>query len=193
MHGRATRPAPWTRLEVGVLLRSFGRAFGVQTPSIAGLRASEALDAYRSFSATCMELALERGEVAVLLRGRIRDEAFLLGSRIRRLLPVSPAGAFALARLLYAGIGIELSGTLPGNLRFGPCSFADRYTPRDCWLMSAFDEGFLSGLAGCADGRLAFSCRLTEGAPCCLARLDDLQGDVQRDEGARAPRHDEEV
>ena len=33
---------------------------------------------------------------------------------------------------------------------------------------AAFDEGFLCGLLE-VDARLVFSCRLTEGAPCCRA------------------------
>ena len=55
-------------------------------------------------------------------------------------------------------------------VRFGPCSFSQRYTPEDCRFMSAFDEGFMCGIMG-IEGDLRFECRLTEGAACCRARL----------------------
>jgi hypothetical protein len=83
---------------------------------------------------------------------------------------VRPSNAFRLVRFLYRGIGIELSGELPDAVRFGPCSFAQRYTPADCWFMSAFDEGFMCGIMG-IEGELCFECRLTDGSPCCRAQL----------------------
>ena len=73
-------------------------------------------------------------------------------------------------RFLYSGIGIELTADESGGLKFGPCFFSERYTPEDCWFMSAFDEGFLCGIMG-IEGSLCFNCRLTEGAACCRAEL----------------------
>ena len=167
----ANVPAWLRKIEVAVLLRSFSRAFGVEPPSLRGQSARETLTTYREFTAACMELAQRDDRVAKLLRARLSDEAQSLGRTVRRLVPGASVRPFALARLLYRGIGIELAGEIPGKLRFFPCSFAARYTPEDCWFMSAFDEGFIRGISGLADANLTFTCRLTQGDSCCLARF----------------------
>ena len=154
---------------VRVLLRSFARAFDVEAPSVRGLGSNEALVTYRTFTAACMEMALQDALVHQYLRLRLREEAMGLGKRVRMLVP----SVFApnLARTLYRAIGIDLVFEGQGRLRFASCMFADRYSPKDCWFMSAFDEGFLCGILGIDCGELRFSCRLTEGAPCCMAAL----------------------
>lgn len=80
-----------------------------------------------------------------------------------------------MARFFYRGIRIDLDGTLPGKLEFGPCFFASRYTPADCALMAAFDEGFMQGLCGDKTLRLEFGCRLTEGASRCAAHASRIR------------------
>ena len=167
-----SRPPVWMRkLEVTILMRTFSQAFGVEAPSLRGLTATESLRVFRAFTAACMELALERPSVAPYVRHRLGEEAWELGTLVRRSLRVTPSRAFSVAAFFYRGIDIELEGTLPGELRFVRCSFAQRYTPADCWLMSAFDEGFMCGVSGMPDAALSFSCRLTQGAPCCRARF----------------------
>lgn len=168
---RAERvPPQWLRrLEARVLMQLFAQAFDVEPPHMGGLTAEEALDRYRAFTAACMEMATESPELTAYLRERLGTEAERLGDFVRRLLSVRPEDALGIARFFYRGIGIELAGELPGELCFGPCFFSERYTPGDCQLMSGFDEGFMRGLAGMAEAGLVFSCRLTEGAPCCRA------------------------
>ncbi|MBR3160335.1 MAG: hypothetical protein IKF14_14715 [Atopobiaceae bacterium] len=170
---RAGAPPPaWMRkLEIAVLMRTFSRAFGVEAPSLRGLTAAESLHVFREFTAACMELALERPPLATIFRHRLSEEARRLGTLVRQSLRVTPSRAFSAAAFFYRGIDIELEGTLPGELRFVRCSFAQRYTPADCWLMSAFDEGFMRGVSGMPDAELSFSCRLTQGAPCCQAHF----------------------
>lgn len=168
-------PAWLRRLEVVVLMRTFARAFNVKAPSLARASAGTSLRLFRDFTAACMELALERPPVAEYLRERLGREALALGTTVRRLLFVRQGHEMDVIRYLYRGIGIELAGGVPGELRFGPCYFARRYAPRDCWLMSAFDEGFIRGVSGQTHAELSFSCRLTEGAPCCLARMEQEQ------------------
>ena len=175
-HALEGRPPAWVRkLEAMMLVRSFARAFDVEPPTLFALSADDALDAYREFTAACMELTHEGEPLARWLRDRLGEEAFELGSKVRRVFSPAHADAFSVARYLYRGIGIELVGNAPGDLRFGPCFFAGRYTPRDCWFMSAFDEGFLRGVMGLADARLAFSCRLTQGGTCCNARFGEAE------------------
>ena len=168
-------PPAWVRrAESAALMRVFARAFDVEAPAPA------TLGAFRAFTAACMEAALADPQLAASYRERLGKGAYGLGSKVRAALGLrgSEAGgsrqaerAFRVTRFFYRGIGIELSGALPGNLRFGPCYFAERYTPADCYFMSAFDEGFMRGIIGDPDGSLAFTCRLTEGAPCCRARF----------------------
>lgn len=166
------RPPAWVRkVEAAVILGVFARAFDVEPPALEALSADDALLAFREFTAACMEAALADRQVATRYRERLRAGGFGLGDQLRQLLRISPASSWQFARFAYRGIGIDLSGDPAGNLQFGPCMFAGRYTPADCWFMSAFDEGFLRGVTGMRGGELVFSCRLTEGADRCLARF----------------------
>ena len=165
-----TPPAWLRKVEVAMLMNAFSDAFDVEPPTLKGMSADDALAAYREFTAACMEAALADDDVAAAYRARLGAAARELGRKVRFATHARPANAFRFARFFYRGIGIELSGELPGSLCFGPCSFAQRYTPADCWFMSAFDEGFMCGIAG-IEGELCFDCRLTEGAACCCARL----------------------
>lgn len=167
-------PPAWVRkMEIEMLMEAFATAFAVDSPSLAGASADEALAAFRDFTAACMEAALEDAGAAATYRARLGEEARRLGARVRTMFPVRRQAAFRLVRFFYRGIEIELKGDVPGDLQFGPCSFAQRYSPQDCWFMSAFDEGFICGMLG-VNGRLGFSCRLTEGASCCRARMEEL-------------------
>lgn len=164
-------PPAWLRkFEAAALMGVFAKAFDVEAPELEDMSADGALSAYREFSAACMEAALADAEVAAAYRTSLVSEAYEFGCKVRTAVPMRPASAFRLVKFLYRGIGIELSGELPGTVQFGPCSFAQRYTSADCWLMSAFDEGFICGIMG-IEGQLCFDCRLTEGAPCCRAQL----------------------
>ena len=165
-------PPAWARkAEVAVIMGVFAKAFSVDPPALGPLSADEALAAFREFTAACMEAALVDEKVATAYRERLGAGGLSLGMQLRSALNVSDGSAFPFAQLLYRGIGIELSRDEMGGLRFCPCSFAQRYSPQCCWFMSAFDEGFLRGLLR-VDAHLVFSCRLTEGAPCCRARFE---------------------
>ena len=164
-------PPAWVRkAETAVIMGVFADAFDVEPPALATLSADEALDAFREFTAACMEAALEDEQVAAGYRTRLRTGGLALGSQLCAALHVRAASAFPFAQFVYRGIGIELSADETGGLRFGPCFFSQRYTPEDCWFMSAFDEGFMCGIMG-INGELCFDCRLTEGAACCCAQL----------------------
>ena len=165
-------PPAWVRkVEAATIMGVFAEAFDVEAPACEELSADEALAAFRAFTAACMEAALVDEAVAARYRERLGANGLKLGAQLRSTLNVRPGSAFAFAQFVYRGIGIELSSDEAGGLRFGPCSFAQSYSPECCWFMSAFDEGFLRGLLG-IDARLVFSCRLTEGAPCCRARFE---------------------
>lgn len=164
-------PPAWVRkVEAATILGVFAKAFDVDPPATEDLSADEALFVFREFTAACMEAALADERVAAEYRARLGAGGLRLGTQLRALLNVRLSSSFAFAQFLYRGIGIELVADEAGCLQFGPCFFAGRYTPADCWFMSAFDEGFLRGIMS-VDGSLHFSCRLTEGAECCRAEL----------------------
>ena len=110
---------------------------------------------------------MERAAVAA----RLHAGAFELGGRARRLLRVRGARD-ALDTLcdFYRHLGIEARRVGPSELEVGRCLFADEFSPATCRLIGALDDGFAAGLAG--TGRLVFTARITEGSPCCRARLE---------------------
>lgn len=163
-------PPAWLRaLETRVICRTFAQALEVGPPTLRGLSAEAALRRLHAFTAAELGAARASGD-ASRVRQRLGVRARRLGAVIRRVLPLSQANRQRLVRYLYRGIRIEVEGAMPGELRFGPCSFAQAYTPAHCALMSAFDEGFICGVVG-IEGSLSFVCRLTEGAACCRAHI----------------------
>jgi hypothetical protein len=98
------------------------------------------------------------------------ENAYLLGESIRRRLGVrTRAEALRAARVAYRMIGIDLRADRHGHVVVDRCTFAERYSPQICIAMSALDAGLIAGLTD--GGRLAFSERITEGRPRCLARI----------------------
>lgn len=173
-------PPEWVRkFEVAALMGVFVEAFDVEAPALEDLSAEEALAAYRAFTAICMETAMNSSKVAAANRVRLGEGACRLGAKVRRLLGVRPSQAMRVTRFFYRGIGITLEGDLPGGLQFGPCYFSRRYTPEECWFMSAFDEGFMRGITGRKEADLVFECRLTEGASCCRAQFMETQRNLE--------------
>ena len=165
-------PPVWLRkLEAKVLMRTFAQAFDVEPPSLDNMTADEALATFRIFTAACMEAARSDKHTEAIYRARLRTHALTLGRKIRMATPIHPASAFSLIRYLYRGIGINLEAESSENMRFKSCSFAQTYTPADCWMMSAFDEGIMCGILGIAP-TLRFEYRLTEGAACCRAHFE---------------------
>ena len=162
-------------ITVQVLCETFARAFDVEAPRVWRLRIDEAgnrpdLFAFREFSAACMEEALRSPRYAAQRKERLRTLAEELGSHVRTALAPDDGELAGLVSRSYAIIGIDVEGSVPGALTFRKCYFSERYTPALCAFMSAFDDGFVSGL--CGGGKLAFDTRITEGCPNCEARFE---------------------
>lgn len=101
---------------------------------------------------------------------RLYALSFALGKRLRRVTGFHDAGDLRrLVFWLYGGIGITMDGKLPGEVAVSGCFFSDYYVPSVCALMSHMDSGIVGGIMG--GGRLFFTERITEGRPCCIARL----------------------
>ena len=128
------------------------------------------LERYASFTTRCAEQALaDRMDLDVVSR-RMWAHAYALGESFRRRLGVrTRADALRAARVAYRMIGIDLRADEHGDVTVDRCAFAARYSPQACRLMSALDAGLIAGLTD--GGRLAFSERITEGRPRCLARI----------------------
>jgi hypothetical protein len=161
----------------------FGRtaaAFGAQVPPPSRRGVPSRLRQFALFTRRQAEQALHgweeessrdpRGD-RVALERRLYRAAYALGAGFRsRLRLSSSAGAMAAARLIYRGLGIDFRGFPNGEVIIRRCAFAPLYTPQVCELVSALDRGLLSGLTD--GGQLQFCQRITEGAACCLARLE---------------------
>ena len=163
---KETVPPRLQIIEVRCILKTFSGAFNQKAPSVYGSSAKQALDLMICHTARQMEEAQQSGRAAEY-RARLGEESQKLGRFLRRLLDVKPHEAFDVLAYVYRGIGIHITGSLPGSLVFNECSCAVRYSEEDCWFMAAFDEGFMRGLLG--DGTLTFEQRITQGAPCCKA------------------------
>ena len=94
-----------------------------------------------------------------------------MGEDIRaRLGTTRPGEVMRALRLLYDAIGVDFEGDpQTGLVAIRRCAFSDFYSPETCALMSAVDAGIVAGISGGA--RFVFDERITEGAPCCRARL----------------------
>lgn len=164
----------WARRRIlGALAHLAADAFGTEPPSLARLGQYEAAGAFASFTRTEVDrvLASESAATAQAIRVRLHERARDAGQAAARHLGVATrADAFRAFRLLYRGIGIDMEiDCSTGGIAVRRCLFSGFYTPAVCAFISALDAGFLCGLTG--GGTLAFSERITDGAPCCRAHV----------------------
>ncbi|HEX5902574.1 MAG TPA: hypothetical protein VF028_05615 [Actinomycetota bacterium] len=152
------------------LFEATGSAFGSDPICTDGSDHIALLERYAAFSATSAERALaDRTDLDDLSR-RMWNNAYALGESLRRRLGVrSREDALRAARIAYRMIGIDVRADPRGDMVVDRCSFAERYSPQVCRVMSSLDAGMVAGLTG--GGRLTFSERITEGRPRCLARI----------------------
>ena len=164
-------PAPVRRAALRELFTATADAFGAQAPALAGLGEDELLRRYAEFTRDQAEAAIAGGRDLGQIGLRLHAAARTIGERLRtRLRLATTTDAMAAARVVYRLLRIDFAGTGDGDVTIRRCSFSDVYSARVCRLVGALDAGLLAGLSG--GGRLEFSRRITEGAPCCLARLD---------------------
>ncbi|ACV23390.1 hypothetical protein Shel_23810 [Slackia heliotrinireducens DSM 20476] len=156
-------------MQLRCMTRLFAKAVGAQAPGLSNMDADGMLHAFTSFTVqeTARLAGTEAGDAA---RADLRRRAYNLGRRLAAMPPFSGIDRFELVQALYRNIDITLEGALPGQITMCPCSFSTYYAPSACLFMSAFDEGIMAGIVG--EGALTFSCRITEGAPCCTAAFE---------------------
>jgi hypothetical protein len=147
--------------------------FGRPVPPLGGLDADGLLRRYAQFTRDQAEAALRDGRDLPALHDRLERGARALGARLRAGLRLrTTEDAMAAARMAYGLLDIDLRGSSHGEITVRRCSFSDVYSVEVCRLVGALDSGLLAGLSG--GDRLEFTQRITEGAPCCLARLGPL-------------------
>jgi hypothetical protein len=163
-------PAIARRAALRELFATTAAAFGCPVPPLDGLDADALLRRYAQFTRDQAEAALRGGRDLPALQDRLERGARVLGARLRAGLRVRTAeDAMAAARMVYGLLDIDLRGTRDGEITVRRCAFSDLYSVEVCRLVGALDSGLLAGLSG--GDRLEFTQRITEGAPCCLARL----------------------
>jgi hypothetical protein len=145
-------------------------AFMTPEPDLPARPREAQLEAFARWTRDLAERAAADEAAAVSAGNRLRERAYIFGSRLRRILkPRNPAEVMRAARVLYRLIGIDFRGTEDGEIIVSRCFFSGIYAPSTCAMIAALDEGVLTGLAG--GGSLRFSGRLTEGGDCCRAHF----------------------
>lgn len=145
-------------------------AFASPAPALAPLSCDECLQSYARFTSAQAEKALQSGFDLSVVKARLYRDAYPLGARLRSWFGVATTvDVIALGQILYRAIGVEMQGDPRGNVTVQRCYYSQFYSAAVCDLISALDDGVFAGLSG--GSRLSFSQRLTEGYPCCRARL----------------------
>lgn len=165
----------WLRLsgrrnEIMRLFAGTAEAFGCTVPPSKAHGVKDLLTEYALFTKNHADLALNDSKNSEALEHRLFETAHMLGTRYRFLLGVHNfRDAMAAARLIYGELGIEFFGGPDGEVKICRCAFAEVYTSRVCFFISALDKGLLAGLTN--GGVLTFRRRMTEGATACRAHI----------------------
>ena len=145
-------------------------AFACPAPALAHLSCDECLQTYARFTTAQAERVLQSGSDLPVVKARLYRNAYPLGRKLRRWVGVATtAEVMALGQILYRAIGVDMQGDAGGSVTVQRCYYSQSYSAPVCDLISALDDGVFAGLSG--GSRLSFSQRLTEGYPCCRARL----------------------
>jgi predicted ArsR family transcriptional regulator len=163
-------PAVARRAALRALFATTAAGFGHPVPPLRGLDADALLCRYARFTSEQAEAAMRDGRELPALQDRLERGTRALGARLRSGLRLrTTEEAMAAARVVYGLLQIDFHGTGHGEITIRRCPFSEVYSAEVCQLISALDAGLLAGLSG--GDRLEFTQRITDGAPCCLARL----------------------
>jgi predicted ArsR family transcriptional regulator len=163
-------PAVVRRAALRALFATTAAGFGRPVPPLDGLDADALLRRYALFTSEQAEAALRDGRDLSALQDRLERGTRALGVRLRAGLGLrTTEDAMAAARMMYGLLDIDFHGSGNGEITVRRCPFSEVYSADVCRLVSALDAGLLAGLSG--GDRLEFTQRITDGAPCCLARL----------------------
>ena len=145
-------------------------AFRTPMPDTGGLSHFEELRSYAIFTREQAQQVNTERDMDSLKR-RLFENAHRLGDELREQLNIETFGeSLSAARLLYRALGIDFRANASGDVIIKQCYFSRFYSGQVCRLISSLDEGLIAGLSG--GGRLSFTTRISEGHPCCLAKID---------------------
>jgi hypothetical protein len=148
-------------------------AFEVAVPNLSGLAYCELLKKYACFLKTESNKIHADARKETVVRDRLYKSAVKAGLRLKDELRIqSYDEALAASRIFYRIIGIDFSGDKNGNITIRKCFFSAFFSPENCRLVSALDEGVAAGLSG---GVLTFTQRITGKKDCCRARMSFKQ------------------
>lgn len=160
------------RRSLAELHRRTAAAFGRDYPAVKSRTLNGLLHDYAAFSRDQAQAVLDDGGDLQALARRLRREAREMGAGLRRELHLKTDRDFRAAlRLVYRALGIDLRASAEGEVLVYRCFFSRFYSARVCGLISALDDGLVEGLSSGAY-HLRFTSRLTEGASCCRALLE---------------------
>ena len=149
------------RIQLQILMNATARAFGVSGRRIWIHSWEKGLQEYAVFTRDISDQHPVDPE-------RLYAVSCALGKRVCRVTGFTDdTDRRRLVFLLYRGIGIDMSGCLPGTIQVNRCFFSNYYAPWQCALMSGMDSGITGGIMG--GGKLTFQQRITEGCDCCTA------------------------
>lgn len=153
------------------LLKLTARAFDMEPPAIKNLTLEESVEKFAQFTRMAADIVQQQsGENQQRVKERLNDNAYLFGTRMRRLFNVkSIDDVMAVSTLLYKMLKIQFEGNRFGEIVIPQCFFSQYYSKKNCQLISSLDAGVIAGLSG--GGILNFSQRITEGQSCCIAYL----------------------
>jgi hypothetical protein len=162
-------PQPIRNDRLGKLFLVTADAFQSLAPSFRGYSYHEMLDRYAHFTREKAEESIRRGNEDEV-KERLYFNARRIGQNIRRELGVRTlAEVMQACRVIYRALKIEFRGDSQGQVYIPTCFFSSYYSSEVCRLISSLDQGLVAGLSG--DLRMEFTQRITEGAECCRANL----------------------
>ncbi len=140
------------------------------------------LCAYAAYTRAQALASLQDGGDAGETGRRLHREARAMGDALRRRLHLrTKADLHAALRLFYRTLGIDLRVCHGDQVVVRGCLFSKYYPAPVCRLISAFDDGLMEGLSGGC--RLRFTQRMTEGAGCCRAVIEQPGGGAAGNRG----------
>ena len=152
------------RVEIQLLMNLVTSSLDLPGQRLLRVPSGQSLDIFAAFTAKHLASCSDEQ------RQRLHANALRLGRSLRRfLIHRDDESVTGLIFLLYRNIGIVMEGMFPEKVIVRSCFFCRHYSPGICSAASMMDSGVISGLMG--GGKLEFSARLTEGAPCCICRL----------------------
>jgi hypothetical protein len=149
-------------------------AFHCPTPHLQDLSPDRMLEEFAVFTRENAIEAIKLGSTPEI-KERLYSRAYQIGRNLKTELKVRTLQEVMMAcRLIYKALKIDFQGDSGGHVLINQCFFSQYYSGEICRVISSLDKGLAAGLSGGL--KLDFNQRITEGNPCCAARLRGMDG-----------------